>query len=205
MFAAETPNPRATPNSVAASPPQAQVTIGTSDSGLRGVSRACAVEGTRGWVRGCSAAGAEASAGSAPASGRAGFGWANASDDRETEMTIRMASPRRKGTRTTPYSTRSARLGWMREVIFTVREDEAGVRLDAYLRQKLRGPSRCRIQRMIREQLRPLGKERLKPASVVRPGLRFAIAHESPVEDPLPKIQIVHEDEAILVLEKPAN
>ena len=93
----------------------------------------------------------------------------------------------------------------MREVIFTVREDEAGVRLDAYLRQKLQGPSRCRIQRMIRERLRPLGTERLKPASIVRSGLRFAVAQETAIEDPLPEISIVHQDEAILVLEKPAN
>jgi 23S rRNA pseudouridine1911/1915/1917 synthase len=93
----------------------------------------------------------------------------------------------------------------MREVIFTVREDEAGVRLDAYLKQKLRGPSRRRVQRMIREQLRPLGAGRLKPASIVRSGLRFAVAQETLLEDPLPEIPIVHEDEAILVLDKPAN
>ena len=93
----------------------------------------------------------------------------------------------------------------MHEVIFTVREDEAGVRLDAYLRRKLRGPSRVRIQRMIREQLRPLGPERLKPASIVRTGLRFAVAHETTAEDPLPPIPVVYEDDAILVLDKPAN
>jgi 23S rRNA pseudouridine1911/1915/1917 synthase len=93
----------------------------------------------------------------------------------------------------------------MREVIFTVRPEEAGVRLDAYLQKKLRGPSRSRVQRIIREQLRPLGAGRLKPASVVKSGLRFAVAHESPLEDPLPEIPIVHEDEAILVLDKPAN
>ncbi len=93
----------------------------------------------------------------------------------------------------------------MREVIFTVRENEAGVRLDAYLKAKLRGPSRSRVQRLIREQLRPLGPGRLKPASIVKSGLSFAVAQESPLEDPLPEIPIVHEDEALLVLEKPAN
>ncbi len=97
----------------------------------------------------------------------------------------------------------------MREVIFTVREDEAGVRLDEYLRHKLRGPSRERVQRMIREQLRALepeaGPRRLKPSSIVRSGLRFAVAHESPAEEPLPEIPVVYEDESILVLNKPAN
>jgi 23S rRNA pseudouridine1911/1915/1917 synthase len=93
----------------------------------------------------------------------------------------------------------------MHEVIFTVREDEAGVRLDAYLRHKLCGPSRVRVQRMIREQLRPLGSQRLKPSSIVRSGLRFAVAQETSVEDPLPTIPVVYEDDAILVLDKPAN
>jgi len=93
----------------------------------------------------------------------------------------------------------------LREVIFTVRDDEAGVRLDAYLQRKLRGPSREAIQHMIRERLRPLGPQRLKPASIVKAGLRFALAHDAPAEEPLPEIPVVYQDDALLVLDKPAN
>ena len=92
-----------------------------------------------------------------------------------------------------------------REVVFTVREDEAGVRLDAYLQRKLRGPSRTRIQRMIREQLRPPADRHLKPASIVTPGLRFVVVQETAPEDPLPEIPVVYEDAVVLVLDKPAH
>jgi hypothetical protein len=121
MFAAEIPKPSATPNSAAATPPQTQVKTGTCASAPGpGVSRACCVEGTSGRLSSGEARGGAAGetageavagtagvsgptgvvgcAGPAPASAAAGDDWANAIDDRATETTNRMASPRRKVT-----------------------------------------------------------------------------------------------------------
>ncbi len=90
-------------------------------------------------------------------------------------------------------------------MLFTVCDDEAGMRLDAYLVRKLRGPSRQSIQRIIREQVRPVGPGRLKPASIVRSGLRFIVLQEAAAEEPLPEIPVVYEDQAIVVLDKPPH
>ena len=97
-----------------------------------------------------------------------------------------------------------------REILFTVLTHEAGERLDTYLCRRLRGLSREQVQRLILEGVRvvaagaPAGR-RLKAATLVRAGLQFAISHEAPVEDPLPHIPIVHEDDSLLVVDKPAG
>lgn len=94
----------------------------------------------------------------------------------------------------------------LREARFVVRADEAGQRLDAYLGRKLRGLSRQRIQRLIREQLtRQDGAGPLKPASVVHLGLAFTVLHEAPEEDPLPEVPILYEDASVLAVDKPAG
>ena len=100
----------------------------------------------------------------------------------------------------------SAKLGdRLREVIFEVRPDEAGRRLDAFLGARLRGLSRQRVKELIRSGLRPLGPGRLKPATLVRAGLRFALRYAPVEEEPLPDVPVVYEDDATLVVDKPAG
>src|SRR6516165_3492184 len=59
------------------------------------------------------------------------------------------------------------------EVEFTVEPNYAGWRLDKYLRIKIPRLSRARIQRIIQKSL--LCENKLKPSSLVRPGLTFRL------------------------------
>lgn len=93
------------------------------------------------------------------------------------------------------------------EVPFEVELNYAGWRLDRYLQQKLTRLSRARIQRLIREKLRSEHGP-LKPASPVRPGMRFVLLretdHEPEPESPW-KVGILHDDAHLLVVDKPAG
>src|SRR5271163_1068581 len=93
------------------------------------------------------------------------------------------------------------------EVPFEVEQNYDGWRLDRYLQQKISRLSRARIQWIIRERLR-CDERRLKPASPVRPGLRFVLIKD--VEDEQEPqasgpVRVLHDDESLFVLDKPAG
>jgi 23S rRNA pseudouridine1911/1915/1917 synthase len=93
------------------------------------------------------------------------------------------------------------------EVPFEVEQNYDGWRLDRYLQQKITRLSRVRIQRIIRERLRFEGRS-LKPASQVRPGMRFFILKDVEDEQEPPSsvpVRIIYDDAALLVLDKPAG
>jgi 23S rRNA pseudouridine1911/1915/1917 synthase len=93
------------------------------------------------------------------------------------------------------------------EVPFEVEQNYAGWRLDRYLQQKISRLSRARIQRLIRERLRSDTRP-LKPSSLVRAGEKFVLLKDVDDEtEPVVSgpVQILHEDEQLIVLDKPAG
>lgn len=94
------------------------------------------------------------------------------------------------------------------EVSFTVEPNYAGWRLDRYLCEKIKRLSRARVQRIIERDLVSTGKK-LKPSTLVTPGLTFTLrrrAAQEPSDVPPPEaVGEVFRDEALLVLDKPAG
>jgi len=91
-------------------------------------------------------------------------------------------------------------------VRFTVEENYAGWRLDRYLQDKIRRLSRARIQRLIESRLEHDGPRLLKAATRVAPGLTFALLKEAEPEPDTPlHFGVVHDDGALLVVDKPAG
>jgi 23S rRNA pseudouridine1911/1915/1917 synthase len=93
------------------------------------------------------------------------------------------------------------------EVPFEVEPNYDGWRLDRYLQQKISRLSRQRIQGIIKGSLR-CPERPLKPASIVRAGLRFVLLKEvddEPEAGADVPIRIVHDDPHLLVLDKPAG
>ena len=91
-------------------------------------------------------------------------------------------------------------------VQFTVEPNYAGWRLDRYLQEKIRRLSRERIQRLIETRLEAEGPARLKPATRVVPGMRFALLKEADPEPETPMaFGVVHDDAELLVVDKPAG
>ncbi len=91
-------------------------------------------------------------------------------------------------------------------VQFTVEPNYAGWRLDRYLQEKIRRLSRERIQRLIETRLEAEGPARLKPATRVVPGMRFALLKEADPEPETPMaFGVVHDDLELLVVDKPAG
>jgi 23S rRNA pseudouridine1911/1915/1917 synthase len=90
------------------------------------------------------------------------------------------------------------------EVEFTVEPNYAGWRLDLYLCQKMRRLSRARVQRLIETSL--VGERKLKPSTLVTPGLTFRLRRRARTEPETPsEFGEVYLDDAILVLDKPAG
>jgi 23S rRNA pseudouridine1911/1915/1917 synthase len=91
-------------------------------------------------------------------------------------------------------------------VPFTVEANYAGWRLDRYLQEKIRRLSRERIQRLIETRVEHDGPGRLKPATRVVPGMRFALLKEADPEPETPMVfGVVFDDAALLVVDKPAG
>lgn len=87
---------------------------------------------------------------------------------------------------------------------YVVEPNYAGWRLDRYLGEKLRRLSRPRIQRIIQRGL--LCEHRLKPATLVYPGLAFRIRRHLTDEPETPtELPVLFQDEWLLVLDKPAG
>jgi len=91
-------------------------------------------------------------------------------------------------------------------VPFTVESNYAGWRLDRYLQEKIRRLSRERIQRLIETRIEHDGPARLKPATRVVPGMRFALLKEADPEPETPMaFGVVFDDTELLVVDKPAG
>lgn len=89
---------------------------------------------------------------------------------------------------------------------YTVEPNYAGWRLDKYLCEKIRRASRTRVQEIIENDL--VFERRLKPSTTVWPGLTFELRRrlrEEPTVPPPEALIEVFQDDAILVLNKPAG
>ena len=90
---------------------------------------------------------------------------------------------------------------------FLVAPDEEGDRLDRFLARRLDGVSRTRVRRWIDEGRTRIEGETIKPSLPLRAGWEVLLDRpEEPVPTLLPEpvdFRIVHEDEAILVIDKP--
>ncbi|HET8734361.1 MAG TPA: RluA family pseudouridine synthase [Anaeromyxobacteraceae bacterium] len=91
-------------------------------------------------------------------------------------------------------------------VRFTVEPNYAGWRLDRYLQEKIRRLSRERVQFLIAHRLETEDGRRLKPATRVTPGQRFALVRDQEPEPETPlEFAVVHDDGELLVVDKPAG
>jgi 23S rRNA pseudouridine1911/1915/1917 synthase len=90
-----------------------------------------------------------------------------------------------------------------------VAPDEAGLRLDAWLARRLPGFSRSRLQALIEEGRVRLDAGPARAATRVRAGQSALVSVPPPAPaEPQPEdipLRIVHEDGALLVLDKPAG
>lgn len=92
------------------------------------------------------------------------------------------------------------------EIEFCVEPNYRGWRLDKYLCAKIRRLSRTRAQEIIQNDL--ISEQRLKPSSLVQPGLKFRLRKrvlDEPSVPPPEALKEVYRDEALLVLDKPAG
>jgi len=90
------------------------------------------------------------------------------------------------------------------DIEYTVEPNYAGWRLDRYLGEKLRRLSHARIQRIIQRGL--FCEHRLKPSTLVYPGLTFRIRRNVSAEPETPtELPTVFQDDWLLVLDKPAG
>lgn len=90
------------------------------------------------------------------------------------------------------------------DIQYVVEPNYAGWRLDRYLHQKIRRMTLPRIQRLILRGL--LCEHRLKPSTLVYPGLAFTLRRSFTDEPETPtELPIVFQDDWLLVLDKPAG
>ncbi|MBX7097175.1 MAG: RluA family pseudouridine synthase [Myxococcaceae bacterium] len=92
------------------------------------------------------------------------------------------------------------------DLTFTVEPNYAGWRLDRYLCEKIRRLSRQRVQRIIENDL--ICARKLKPSTLVTPGLTFTLRRKASLEPEVPApdaLKVLHRDDALLVLDKPAG
>jgi len=90
---------------------------------------------------------------------------------------------------------------------YEVEPNYAGWTLAAYVAEKLKRPlPGDRLQRMLRSRALVHGERELLPETPVWPGLRFALRKRSPGDagEP-PPLPVVYQDDALLVLDKPAG
>jgi len=91
-------------------------------------------------------------------------------------------------------------------VQFQVEQNYKGWRLDAYLAQKIRRLTPDKIAFLVAHRLEHEGPDRLSPETIVTPGLRFALVRDVEPEPDAPlEFGVLHEDEALLVVDKPAG
>jgi len=89
---------------------------------------------------------------------------------------------------------------------YTVEPNYAGWRLDKYLCEKIKRASRTRVQGFIERDL--VSERKLKPSTLVWPGLTFQLRRrmrQEPTVPPPEALREVYLDDAILVVDKPAG
>jgi 23S rRNA pseudouridine1911/1915/1917 synthase len=102
-----------------------------------------------------------------------------------------------------PQSSGAAPEGYI-DIPYVVEPNYAGWRLERYLGEKIRRLSRARIQGIILRGL--ICEQRLKPSTLVYPGLSFRIRRRVSEEPETPtELPILFQDEWLLVLDKPAG
>ena len=94
-------------------------------------------------------------------------------------------------------------------LVFDVSEEDAGARLDAFLAARVEGVSRTTLKRAIEEGDVLVGGRESKPSYKLRAGERVeAELSEPPASEVEPEdipLEIVHEDEDVVVVNKPAG
>jgi 23S rRNA pseudouridine1911/1915/1917 synthase len=90
------------------------------------------------------------------------------------------------------------------DIQYVVEPNYAGWRLDRYLGEKIRRLSRTRIQGIIQRGL--VCERRLKPSTLVYPGLTFSIRRRASDEPGTPtELPVLFQDDWLLVLDKPTG
>lgn len=101
--------------------------------------------------------------------------------------------------------------------LVTIAADEAGQRIDNFLRNQLKGVPKSMIYRIVRKGEVRVNKKRIKPEYKLQPGdevrippVRIAERDEAPVSAKLDKVAalndcIIFEDDYLLVLNKPSG
>lgn len=101
--------------------------------------------------------------------------------------------------------------------LVTIAADEAGQRIDNFLRNQLKGVPKSMIYRIVRKGEVRINKKRIKPEYKLQPGdevrippVRIAERDEAPVSAKLDKVAalndcIIFEDDHLLVLNKPSG
>ncbi|GAB4536753.1 MAG: RluA family pseudouridine synthase [Anaerolineae bacterium] len=96
-----------------------------------------------------------------------------------------------------------------RERVVHLQVDVEGERLDRYLARTLPDLSRSQVQRLIRNGLVVLNGHKPRPGVLVSPGMRVTVRiPPAPPDKPLPQklpLDVVYEDDALLVINKPAG
>lgn len=89
---------------------------------------------------------------------------------------------------------------------FVVADEEAGLRVDHFLKKKISRLSRTRLQRIARTQLTRNGAAGIKPSATVAAGDVLVLRREARAEPPCPRtFDVLHEDPRVLVVSKPAG
>ncbi|WP_224242148.1 RluA family pseudouridine synthase [Hyalangium gracile] len=102
-----------------------------------------------------------------------------------------------------PPSSREASEGYI-DIEYVVEPNYAGWRLERYLGEKIRRLPRNRILGIIQRGL--ICEHRLKPSTLVYPGLTFVIRRRVTDEPDFPtEVPVVFQDDWLLVLDKPAG
>lgn len=94
-------------------------------------------------------------------------------------------------------------------IAVSVRDDQAGSRLDVFLVSMLGGQSRSQIQRLIKDGHVRVNGDSARANQPVKPGQSIVVALPAPVEaalrpEPLP-LRIVYQDPDIVIVDKPAG
>src|SRR5215217_4231445 len=95
------------------------------------------------------------------------------------------------------------------DLTFKIGPDQAGNRLDAYLTTRIEGWSRARLQRLIESEDVLVNGKRAKPSYKLRENDEIEVELTAPpstsfIPEAIP-IEIVHEDETLVVVNKPAG
>ncbi len=91
-------------------------------------------------------------------------------------------------------------------VPFVVEANYSGWRLDKYLCEKIRRLSRTRVQQIIARDL--VCERKLKPSTLVWPGLSFSLRRKVQAEPTVPgpeALTVLYQDDALLIIDKPAG